>query len=71
MNWAPILHALSVIAGFGGFLAVIGVWVTQQGREFLGLSQEHLFNDAIVLFLAAIVLALGTIIHGGIPIKKE
>ena len=36
-------------------LALIGAWITQlnEGR-FLGMSQQHLFNDAMVLALLGI-----------------
>lgn len=36
-------------------LALIGAWITQtnDGR-FLGMSQQHLFNDAMVLALLGI-----------------
>ena len=41
------------------FLAVLGAWLTQlTGGTLLGLSQLHLFNDAIVLCLFGIGMYL-------------
>ena len=38
-----------------GVLALLGAWITQlTGRPLLGMSQEHLFNDAIALPLLGI-----------------
>lgn len=38
-----------------GTLALLGAWITQlTGRPLLGMSQEHLFNDAIALSLLGI-----------------
>lgn len=34
------------------FLALLGAWLTQlTGRTLMGMGQQHLFNDAIVLAL--------------------
>lgn len=46
------------------FLALLGAWTTQlTGREVLGLTQQHLFNDAIVLALLGIGLFLDAFWH--------
>jgi len=63
MKWSPILHFLTVISVTMGFLSLVGAWIAGEGGRFLGFSQEHLFNDATVLMLLAIGLALGVLIH--------
>ena len=45
-------------------LALLGAWLTQlTGRTFLGFSQTHLFNDAIVLSLLGIGMFLDAFWH--------
>ena len=45
-------------------LALLGAWLTQlTGRAFLGFSQTHLFNDAIVLSLLGIGMFLDAFWH--------
>ena len=49
--------AISLGRFFGAlaFLALIGAWITQlTSRPLFGMSQQHLFNDAIVLALFSI-----------------
>lgn len=47
-----------------GFLALLGTWYTQfTGIDFLGMSQTHLFNDAIVLSLLGIAGLLDAQLH--------
>lgn len=46
------------------FLALVGAWITQvTGGTLLGLSQQHLFNDAIVLSLLGIALFIDAYWH--------
>ena len=46
------------------FAALIGAWLSETGdREFLGLSQQHLFSDAIVLALLGIASMLDAFWH--------
>ena len=45
--------------------ALIGAWVTQlTGAALFGLSQQHLFNDAIALSLLGIGAFLDALWHG-------
>lgn len=51
---------------FGGlaFLALLGAWLTQlTGGTLLGMSQQHLFYDAIVLALFSIAGMLDGLLH--------
>ena len=63
MKWSPILHMVTFISGIAGVLALIGAWIAGEGGRFLGIIQQHLFYDSFALFMFAILLALGTIIH--------
>ncbi len=46
------------------FLALLGAWLTQaMGGTLLGMSQQHLFNDAIVLSLLGIGSFLDALWH--------
>lgn len=46
------------------FIGLLGAWWTQLAEgTFLGQSQEHLFNDAIVLALLGIGSLLDGMVH--------
>lgn len=46
------------------FLALLGAWLTQlTGGTVLGMSQQHLFNDATVLSLFGIGMFVDAIWH--------
>lgn len=46
------------------FLALLGAWFTQlTGGNLLGMSQQHLFNDAIVLSLLGIGMMIDALWH--------
>lgn len=50
--------------GLLAFLALLGAWITQvTGGTLFGMSQQHLFNDAIVLALFAIGGLLDSLVH--------
>lgn len=52
------------IFGVLAFLALVGAWITQlTGGPLLGMSQQHLFNDAIVLALFSIGMLLDGLLH--------
>lgn len=45
-------------------LALIGAWITQlTGGTLMGMSQQHLFNDATVLALLGIGCLLDALYH--------
>ena len=56
IKWSPILHGIAFVSGIIGVLALIGAWIATTQGSFLGLSEEHLFNDAKSLFLASIAI---------------
>ena len=46
------------------FLALLGAWLTQAtGGAILGFSQQHLYNDAIVLSLFGIGMFIDALWH--------
>ena len=63
MKWSKILHGISAITGIVGLLALIGAWIATWSGSFIGMNEQHLFNDAISLFLASIAFGVGTLIH--------
>ena len=63
MKWSPILHMVAFISGVLGVLALIGAWIATANGSFLGLSEGHLFNDALTLLLVSISFGIGTLIH--------
>lgn len=47
-----------------GFLSLLGAWLTQlTGQLLLGLSQQHLFNDAMALSLLGIGALIDARLH--------
>jgi hypothetical protein len=52
------------VAGTLAVLALIGAWIaTLRGGTFLGFTEQHLFNDAIVLSLFSIAGLLDGLVH--------
>lgn len=52
-----------ILVALGG-IALIGAWITQiTERNLLGMSQEHLFNDAITLTLLGIAMLIDSLLH--------
>ena len=62
MKWSPILHGIAAVAGVVGALALLGAWIAGEGT-FLGVNQQHLYNDAMSLLLVSIAFGIGTLIH--------
>lgn len=55
----PFTYYLARGLFFLAFLALLGAWLTElTGGSLLGLSQQHLFYDAIVLSLFGIGMYL-------------
>lgn len=63
MKLSKLAHLLSIVLGLAGAICLIGAWVAGENETFLGFSQAHLFNDAIVLELIAIAMALCTLVR--------
>lgn len=54
MKKSSLMHGTSIVTGIWGALALFGAWFAGEGGTFMGFSQVHLFNDAIILQLIAI-----------------
>ena len=55
---------LGRFCGLLAFLSLVGAWITQlTGAPLFGMSQQHLFNDAIVLSLFSIAGLLDALAH--------
>lgn len=57
------MHAAMILAGIAGFLALLGAWLAGEGGTFAGLSQAHLFFDAIALTLVSVSAGVCTLIY--------
>ena len=63
MKWSSLLHGIAATSAGVGFLALVAAWIAGEGGTFIGLSQQHFFNDSIGLFLLSIATGIGTLIH--------
>lgn len=54
MKKSTLMHGVSIIAGIWGGLALLTAWIAGKGGTAFSFSQQHLYNDAIVLQLIAI-----------------
>ncbi len=59
MLLSKMAHLMSIITGIAGAGALVGAWIAGEG----GLFQAHLFNDAIVLELITIAMAVCTLVR--------
>jgi uncharacterized membrane protein len=63
MKLSKVIHLMSLIVGLVGALALFGAWIAGEEGTFLGFSQGHLFNDAVVLELIAIAASVCTLVR--------
>lgn len=64
MNAAASVVIIARLFGLLAFLALVGAWTTQiRGGMLMGMSQEHLFNDAIALALLSIASFIDAFWH--------
>lgn len=63
MKLSKLAHLLSIIIAIAGAFCLVGAWAAGEKGTFFGFSQTHLFNDAIVLELIAIGMALCTLVR--------
>ena len=57
------MHLMSILIGVVGAVALVGAWIAGDNGTFLGFSQAHLFNDAIVVELIAIAASICTLVR--------
>ena len=63
MKWSPILHGVAAVSGVVGLLALVMWWIALLREGVSPFSAEHLYDDAIALFLLSIAFGIGTLIH--------
>lgn len=64
MNSSKLWATVGRIFLAASFLALLGAWWTQMsGVALLGMSQQHLFSDAIVLSLLGIGALIDAQLH--------
>lgn len=63
MKLSKLAHLMSIVLGIVGAFGLIGAWAAGERGTFFGFSQAHLFNDAIVLELITIAMALCTLVR--------
>ncbi len=63
MKLSKLAHLMSIVTGIAGAFCLIGAWAAGERGAFLGFSQAHLFNDAIVLELITIAMAVCTLVR--------
>jgi hypothetical protein len=61
MKLSELIHLISILVAIAGALCLFGAWIAGERETFPGLSQGHLFNDAIVLELIAIAASVCTL----------
>lgn len=54
MKKSSMMHAVSIITGIWGFLALIGAWIAGQNGTIWGWTQEHCYINAAILMLVSI-----------------
>jgi len=64
VRWIKITALIGRIIVILAVIALISAWITQlTGKTFLGMTQQHLFNDAMALALLAIAFFLDALLH--------
>lgn len=63
MKLSRLMHLTSILLGLVGALALIGAWTVGEEGAVLGLSQAHLFSDAIIFELMAIAASVCTLVR--------
>ena len=54
MKKSTLIHGVSIVTGIWGVLALIGAWLAGENGTIFGFTQQHCYNDAIVLTLISI-----------------
>jgi len=63
MKLSKLIHVISILLGILGAAALVCAWMAGEDGLFLGLSQAHLFSDAIILELMAIAASVCTLVR--------
>lgn len=60
---AKLFAALGRISLATGFAALAGAWITASGGSVFGLSEAHLFSDAVALGIIGVGLLVDAGLH--------
>jgi len=63
IKWSKILHGISAVSGILGLVALVVFWVAASNDGVSLFSQDHAYEDAVVLLLVSIAFGIGTLIH--------
>jgi len=63
MKLSKVAHLMSIVIGIAGAVCLIGAWAAGDNGTFFGFSRAHLYNDAIVLELITIAMAVCTLVR--------
>lgn len=71
MKLSKVFHVVTIIVGLAGVVALVGAYIAGPTGTILGFTQEHLFKDAGIRILLAILLQLATMHHMKLEEKGE
>ncbi len=54
MTYSKVIHWASIVTAIWGALALVGAWLAGENGTIFGFTQQHCYNDAIVLTLISI-----------------
>lgn len=63
MKLSRLMHIFSIVLALLGAAALLGAWIAGEQGTVIGLSQAHLFSDAIVLELIAIAASVCALVR--------
>ncbi|MBI5138197.1 MAG: hypothetical protein HZA95_00140 [Candidatus Vogelbacteria bacterium] len=58
MKLSKVMHIVSILLSVFGAVLLVGAWIAGASGTFIGLSQAHLYNDAIAIELIAIAASV-------------
>ena len=64
-----MMHATGIVISIVGGVALVGAWIAGENGTFAGLSQQHLYWDALNLQLIGIAAGICALVRR--QIEKE
>ena len=58
MKYSSIMHATGILISIAGGIALLGAWIARESGTFAGLSQQHLYWDALDLQLVGVAAGI-------------
>ena len=69
MKLSKITHAMMIVAGIVGGLALVAAWLATGSGRFMGLDIGFLYTNALNLQIVAISAGIGTLVR--MKLEKE